>query len=59
MNFTKLLLVVVMLAAVLLFGSAEAGKLKKIGKKVEKTGKHVANAAQKAGPVVAGVAALV
>lgn len=34
MNFAKLLLLVVMLAAVLLFGSTEAGKLKKIGKKV-------------------------
>lgn len=57
MNFNKLFLIVI-LAALLLLGQTEAGRLKKLGKKIEKAGKRVFNAAQKGLPVAAGVQAL-
>ncbi|EDS45065.1 hypothetical protein CpipJ_CPIJ005108 [Culex quinquefasciatus] len=57
MNFNKLFLIVI-LAALLLLGQTEAGRLKKLGKKIEKAGKRVFNAVQKGLPVAAGVQAL-
>uniref|UniRef100_A0AAG5DUS4 Uncharacterized protein n=1 Tax=Anopheles atroparvus TaxID=41427 RepID=A0AAG5DUS4_ANOAO len=57
MNFNKLF-VFVLLAALLLLGQTEAGRLKKLGNKIEGVGKRVFKAAEKALPVVAGVKAL-
>ncbi|XP_058823339.1 cecropin-B1-like [Topomyia yanbarensis] len=51
MKFNKLFLIVV-LAALLLSGLTEAGKWKKFGKEIEKTGKRVFKAVEKAVPVV-------
>uniref|UniRef100_A0A182PYQ6 CEC-A n=1 Tax=Anopheles epiroticus TaxID=199890 RepID=A0A182PYQ6_9DIPT len=57
MNFTKIFVFLVL--AVLLFaGHTEAGRLKKLGKKIEGAGKRVFKAAEKALPVIAGVKAL-
>ncbi|KFB39637.1 hypothetical protein ZHAS_00007084 [Anopheles sinensis] len=57
MNFNKIF-VFVLLAALVLLGQTEAGRLKKLGKKIEGVGKRVFKAAEKALPVVAGVKAL-
>ncbi|XP_050099629.1 cecropin-C type 1-like [Anopheles aquasalis] len=57
MNFSKVLFVVVV-AALLLIGQADAGFLKKLGKKIEGAGKRVFNAAEKALPVAVSVKAL-
>ncbi|EDS36060.1 cecropin A [Culex quinquefasciatus] len=57
MNFNKLF-VIVLLAALAFFGQAEAGGLKKFGKKLEGVGKRVFKASEKALPVVTGFKAL-
>nr|ABU80072.1 CEC-A [Anopheles gambiae] len=57
MNFSKIFIFVV-LAVLLLCSKTEAGRLKKLGKKIEGAGKRVFKAAEKALPVVAGVKAL-
>ncbi|KAL9695274.1 hypothetical protein quinque_014559 [Culex quinquefasciatus] len=57
MNFNKLF-VIVLLAALAIFGQAEAGGLKKFGKKLEGVGKRVFKASEKALPVVTGFKAL-
>ncbi|EAL41975.2 AGAP006722-PA [Anopheles gambiae str. PEST] len=55
MNVSKLF-VIVLLATLLLFGGqAEAGHLKKFGKKLEKVGKNVFHAVEKVVPVLQGI----
>ncbi|XP_062535084.1 cecropin-A1-like [Armigeres subalbatus] len=57
MNFNKLFAFVLLVALVFL-GQTEAGGLKKLGKKLERIGKHVFKASEKALPVVAGYNAI-
>ncbi|KXJ75222.1 hypothetical protein RP20_CCG012131 [Aedes albopictus] len=54
MNFKKLFIFVIF-AALLLTAQTEAGKLKKLGKKIEKVGKNVAHAVDKVIPTVLGL----
>ncbi|XP_052867605.1 cecropin-A-like [Anopheles cruzii] len=58
MNFSKIFLFVVLATLLLAVGQTEAGWLKKLGKKVEKAGQRVFNAAEKALPVATGIKAL-
>ncbi|XP_055676572.1 cecropin-A-like [Lutzomyia longipalpis] len=54
MNFTKYFVLFVVLLAVLTTG-AEAGFLKKLGKKLEKVGKNVHRSVEKVLPAAQGV----
>ncbi|XP_050087634.1 cecropin-A-like [Anopheles aquasalis] len=58
MNFSKLVLFALLIATLLLVGQIEAGRLKKLGKKIEGAGKRVFKAAEKTLPVAVGVKAL-
>ncbi|XP_035793397.1 cecropin-A1-like [Anopheles albimanus] len=55
MNLTKLFVVLMLVAAVLFGGQAEAGHLKKFGKKLEKVGQRVFKATEKVVPVLLGI----
>ncbi|EAT48179.1 AAEL000775-PA [Aedes aegypti] len=54
MNF-KRLFVFVIFAVLVLTAQTEAGKLKKLGKKIEKAGKNVVHAVDKVIPTVLGL----
>uniref|UniRef100_A0A1W7R8R0 Putative cecropin-a n=1 Tax=Aedes albopictus TaxID=7160 RepID=A0A1W7R8R0_AEDAL len=55
MNFKKLFIFLVFAVLLLTAHQTEAGKLKKLGKKIEKVGKNVAHAVDKVIPTVLGL----